>query len=84
MENLFYSRSVTHKFDLKGSVRNRLVNPTAADHDGEIVLLDENLLKSKYDCHCGESVLANRQTHTSRMRTRFTWLRIGLFSYWLL
>jgi 1-phosphatidylinositol-3-phosphate 5-kinase len=48
MENLFYSRSVTHKFDLKGSVRNRLVNPTAADNDGEIVLLDENLLKSMY------------------------------------
>lgn len=62
MENLFYSRSVTHKFDLKGSVRNRLVNPTAADRDGEIVLLDENLLNSKYGCQCGESVLANRHT----------------------
>jgi hypothetical protein len=62
MENLFYSRSVTHKFDLKGSVRNRLVNPTAADRDGEIVLLDENLLNSKYDRHCGESVLANGHT----------------------
>ena len=46
MENLFYSRSVTHKFDLKGSVRNRLVNPSAADRDGEIVLMDENLLNS--------------------------------------
>ena len=46
MENLFYARSVTHKFDLKGSVRNRLVNPTAADCDGEIVLMDENLLNS--------------------------------------
>nr|CAD7447891.1 unnamed protein product [Timema bartmani] len=43
MENLFYGRSVTHKFDLKGSVRNRLVNPTG--QQGEIVLLDENLLK---------------------------------------
>ncbi|KDR20319.1 1-phosphatidylinositol 3-phosphate 5-kinase isoform X2 [Zootermopsis nevadensis] len=49
MENLFYSRSVTHKFDLKGSVRNRLVNPTAADRDGEIVLLDENLLNMTCD-----------------------------------
>jgi len=50
MENLFYSRSVTYKFDLKGSVRNRMVNPNAADNDGEIVLLDENLLNSKYLC----------------------------------
>ncbi|XP_069701423.1 1-phosphatidylinositol 3-phosphate 5-kinase isoform X2 [Periplaneta americana] len=49
MENLFYARSVTHKFDLKGSVRNRLVNPTAADRDGEIVLLDENLLNMTCD-----------------------------------
>jgi 1-phosphatidylinositol-3-phosphate 5-kinase len=53
MENLFYSRSVTHKFDLKGSVRNRLVNPAAADIDGEIVLLDENLLNSKYELVVG-------------------------------
>ena len=53
MENLFYSRSVTYKFDLKGSVRNRMVNPNAADNDGEIVLLDENLLNSKYICVVG-------------------------------
>lgn len=44
MENLFYNRTVSHKFDLKGSMRNRLVNPD--DQEGEIVLLDENLLKS--------------------------------------
>uniref|UniRef100_A0A1Y1N0Y2 1-phosphatidylinositol-3-phosphate 5-kinase n=1 Tax=Photinus pyralis TaxID=7054 RepID=A0A1Y1N0Y2_PHOPY len=43
MENLFYNRKVTHKFDLKGSMRNRLVNPD--NQEGEIVLLDENLLK---------------------------------------
>lgn len=45
MENLFYNRTVSQKFDLKGSMRNRLVNPD--NQDGEIVLLDENLLKSK-------------------------------------
>lgn len=44
MENLFYNRKVTQKFDLKGSMRNRMVNPH--NQDGEIVLLDENLLKS--------------------------------------
>ncbi|KAK5642357.1 hypothetical protein RI129_008524 [Pyrocoelia pectoralis] len=43
MENLFYNRKVTHKFDLKGSMRNRLVNPD--NQEGEIVLLDENLLR---------------------------------------
>lgn len=45
MENLFYGRSVKHKFDLKGSVRNRLVNPL--EQSGEIVLLDENLINSE-------------------------------------
>lgn len=45
MENLFYNRIVTQKFDLKGSVRNRMVVPD--NQEGEIVLLDENLLKSK-------------------------------------
>ncbi|KAJ8957069.1 hypothetical protein NQ318_007282 [Aromia moschata] len=43
MENLFYNRKVTQKFDLKGSMRNRLVVPD--NQEGEIVLLDENLLK---------------------------------------
>ncbi|XP_017776695.1 PREDICTED: 1-phosphatidylinositol 3-phosphate 5-kinase [Nicrophorus vespilloides] len=47
MENLFYNRVVTQKFDLKGSMRNRLVNPD--NQDGEIVLLDENLLKMTCD-----------------------------------
>lgn len=44
MENLFYKRTVSQKFDLKGSMRNRLVVPD--NQEGEIVLLDENLLKS--------------------------------------
>lgn len=46
MENLFHGRSVRNKFDLKGSLRNRLVNPN--EQEGEIVLLDENLINSKY------------------------------------
>ncbi|KAJ8686685.1 hypothetical protein QAD02_022479 [Eretmocerus hayati] len=48
MENLFYNRIITDKFDLKGSVRNRLVNPVD-DHEGELVLLDENLLNMSCD-----------------------------------
>ncbi|XP_046466655.1 putative 1-phosphatidylinositol 3-phosphate 5-kinase isoform X1 [Neodiprion pinetum] len=49
MENLFYNRIIKDKFDLKGSVRNRLVNPEETDHEGEIVLLDENLLNMSCD-----------------------------------
>lgn len=47
MENLFYVRDIIRKFDLKGSVRNRLVN-IKTSHEGELVLLDENFLNSKY------------------------------------
>lgn len=47
MENLFYNRVVSQKFDLKGSIRNRLVIPD--NQGGEIVLLDENLLKMTCD-----------------------------------
>nr|XP_034189980.1 1-phosphatidylinositol 3-phosphate 5-kinase [Osmia lignaria] len=49
MENLFYKRTITDKFDLKGSVRNRLVNPEDTCHEGELVLLDENLLNMSCD-----------------------------------
>lgn len=44
MENLFYKSDITKKYDLKGSDRNRLVNPV--ESGGEHVLLDENLIKS--------------------------------------
>lgn len=46
MENLFYDCEIKNKFDLKGSERNRLVDPTV--QNGEIVLLDENLMQSKF------------------------------------
>lgn len=46
MENLFYGREISNKFDLKGSERNRLVDPS--NQHGEIVLLDENLVQSEY------------------------------------
>ncbi|XP_054715283.1 1-phosphatidylinositol 3-phosphate 5-kinase-like [Uloborus diversus] len=48
MENLFYNRNVSRKYDLKGSVRNRLVNTSGLQED-DIVLLDENLLKVTCD-----------------------------------
>jgi len=41
MENLFYQRDVERIYDLKGSVRNRYVDP---EREGA-VLLDENLLE---------------------------------------
>jgi 1-phosphatidylinositol-3-phosphate 5-kinase len=45
MENLFSDKEISNKFDLKGSERNRLVDPNG--QTGEIVLLDENLIQSK-------------------------------------
>lgn len=48
IENLFSGRNIARKFDLKGSVRNRLVDPDVS-HEGELVLLDENLINSKYN-----------------------------------
>ncbi|KAF0722414.1 putative 1-phosphatidylinositol 3-phosphate 5-kinase [Aphis craccivora] len=55
MENLFYNKNISHIFDLKGSVRNRLVDPNS--QAGEIVLLDENLVKIGLDEDSGELVL---------------------------
>ncbi|XP_070187506.1 1-phosphatidylinositol 3-phosphate 5-kinase-like isoform X2 [Littorina saxatilis] len=49
MENLFYNRKIVQKFDLKGSMRNRLVNTAGKQAEEELVLLDENLLKSSVD-----------------------------------
>ena len=46
MENLFYNQNISQKFDLKGSIRNRLINPR--NQDGEIVFLDENFIKSMF------------------------------------
>lgn len=47
MENLFYKKNVTRKFDLKGSERNRLVSATEAEMN-DCVLLDENFVQSLY------------------------------------
>lgn len=46
MEHLFADREISNKFDLKGSERNRLVDPNSQT-GGECVLLDENLMQSK-------------------------------------
>ena len=42
MENLFYDRKNLQVFDLKGSRRNRYVQPTGRDSE---VLLDENFIE---------------------------------------
>lgn len=46
MENLFCDRDIDNKFDLKGSERNRLVDTN--NQNGEIVLLDENLIQMSW------------------------------------
>ena len=45
IENLFCDRKIINKYDLKGSERNRLVDPSV--QTGETVLLDENLIKGE-------------------------------------
>ncbi|KAI8907211.1 hypothetical protein EDD86DRAFT_192392 [Gorgonomyces haynaldii] len=46
MENLFYERTISRIFDLKGSMRNRHVQSTGNDNQ---VLLDENLVEFIYE-----------------------------------
>ena len=46
MENLFYERNISQKFDLKGSIRNRLATVSGKEQE-DLVLLDENLVNSK-------------------------------------
>ncbi|XP_055606156.1 putative 1-phosphatidylinositol 3-phosphate 5-kinase isoform X3 [Uranotaenia lowii] len=46
MENLFCNKNISRKFDLKGSLRNRLVDPQ--NQSGEVVLLDENFLQMSW------------------------------------
>uniref|UniRef100_A0AAR5PNH8 1-phosphatidylinositol-3-phosphate 5-kinase n=1 Tax=Dendroctonus ponderosae TaxID=77166 RepID=A0AAR5PNH8_DENPD len=74
MENLFYNRNVSQKFDLKGSMRNRLVVPD--NEEGEVVWLDENLLKMTCDNplyvlpHAKEVLLAAIQNDTEFLSTQ--------------
>ncbi|KAL8753598.1 MAG: hypothetical protein Q9184_005373, partial [Pyrenodesmia sp. 2 TL-2023] len=46
MENLFYDRSLTRIFDLKGSMRNRRIQSTGEQNE---VLLDENMVDFIYE-----------------------------------
>ncbi|RKF63092.1 1-phosphatidylinositol 3-phosphate 5-kinase fab1 [Erysiphe neolycopersici] len=46
MENLFYDRSATRIFDLKGSMRNRKIQSTGEQNE---VLLDENMVEFIYE-----------------------------------
>ncbi|KAK0631765.1 hypothetical protein B0T14DRAFT_532379 [Immersiella caudata] len=46
MENLFYDRTPTRTFDLKGSMRNRRIQSTG---EGGEVLLDENMVEYIYE-----------------------------------
>ena len=46
MENLFYDRQLTRRFDLKGSMRNRKIESTGEKDE---VLLDENLVETIFE-----------------------------------
>ncbi len=64
MENLFYDRSLTRIFDLKGSMRNRRIKSTGEQNE---VLLDENMVEFIY-----ESPLFSRE-HSKRILRASIW-----------
>lgn len=64
MENLFYDRSPTRIFDLKGSMRNRRIQSTG---ERDEVLLDENMVEFIY-----ESPLFSRE-HSKRILRSSVW-----------
>lgn len=44
MENIYYNKTISEQFDLKGSLRNRMVEISSGKN---CVLLDENLVQSE-------------------------------------
>ncbi|EGX89349.1 1-phosphatidylinositol-3-phosphate 5-kinase (Fab1) [Cordyceps militaris CM01] len=64
MENLFYDRSPTRIFDLKGSMRNRKIHSTGEQNE---VLLDENMVEYIY-----ESPLFARE-HSKKLLRASVW-----------
>lgn len=64
MENLFYDRSPTRIFDLKGSMRNRRIKSTGEQNE---VLLDENMVEFIY-----ESPLFSRE-HSKKLLRASIW-----------
>ena len=64
MENLFYDRTPTRIFDLKGSMRNRRIKSTGEQNE---VLLDENMVEFIY-----ESPLFSRE-HSKRILRASVW-----------
>lgn len=64
MENLFYDRSPTRIFDLKGSMRNRRIESTGEQNE---VLLDENMVEFIY-----ESPLFSRE-HSKKLLRASVW-----------
>lgn len=64
MENLFYDRSPTRIFDLKGSMRNRKIQSTGEENE---VLLDENMVEFIY-----ENPLFARE-HSKRLLRASVW-----------
>jgi hypothetical protein len=64
LENLFYNRKMKQIFDLKGSMRNRLVNSTGKSQE---VLMDENLVQLMH-----QSPLYIKQ-HDKKLVTSSVW-----------
>lgn len=79
MENLFYDRSPTRIFDLKGSMRNRKIQSTGEQNE---VLLDENMVEYIYESplfareHSKKLLRASVSFLPSLLASRFVWLML--------
>jgi 1-phosphatidylinositol-3-phosphate 5-kinase len=58
MENIYYGKTITRQYDLKGSLRNRHVEVSDSK---TCVLLDENLIESKQNSISALSRLADSE-----------------------
>ena len=58
MENIFWGRQISKIFDLKGSVRNRLVKSTGNQAE---VLLDENLMQCELCSYFRLKIISSRR-----------------------
>lgn len=81
MENLFYDRSPTRTFDLKGSMRNRRIQSTGEQNE---VLLDENMVEYIYESPLFAREHSKRLLKTSVFNDTLFLARMGVMDYSLM
>ncbi|KAK4170356.1 putative phosphatidylinositol-4-phosphate 5-kinase [Cladorrhinum sp. PSN259] len=81
MENLFYDRSPSRTFDLKGSMRNRRIQSTGEQNE---VLLDENMVEYIYESPLFAREHSKRLLRTSVFNDTLFLARQGVMDYSLM